>query len=149
MIQPDTQSTTIDIRDRTDIEKLVITFYERAFADDALGHIFVDVADMNLIEHLPHMCDFWEVVLFKTATYGRNAFDAHQKLHAIEPLTPQLFQRWEDLWHDTVDELFQGEKANLAKVHASRMSGSIQRRLENGQPSNAIRLMRSPTGRGG
>ena len=147
MNQPDTQSTTTDIRDRNDIEKLVITFYERAFADEVLGRIFVDVANMDLTEHLPHMCDFWEVVLFRTAMYGRNAFDVHQKLHAIEPLTPMLFQHWEDLWHDTVDSLFHGEKANLAKVHASRMSGSIQRRLENGQPSNAIRLVRG-SGRG-
>lgn len=131
-----------DIRDRQDIERLVVTFYERAFADAVLGHIFVDVAKMDLVEHLPHMCDFWETVLFRTATYGRNAFEVHQRIHAIEALTPMHFQRWEDLWHETVDQGFRGEKANLAKVHASRMSGSIQRRLASGHPANAIRIQR-------
>ncbi|MEJ7838976.1 MAG: group III truncated hemoglobin, partial [Thermomicrobiales bacterium] len=130
-----------DIRDRQDIERLVVTFYERAFEDVVLGHIFVDVAKMDLVEHLPHMCDFWETVLFKTATYGRNAFEVHQRIHAMEQLTPMHFQRWEDLWHKTLDQTFRGEKANLAKLHASRMSGSIQRRLASGHPANVIRIV--------
>lgn len=130
-----------DIRDRDDIKWLVVTFYERAFDDAVLGHIFVDIAKMNLDEHLPHMCNFWETVLFKTATYGRNAFEVHQRIHAMEALTPVHFQRWEDLWHETIDQRFRGEKANSAKLHASRMSGSIQRRLASGHPANVIRIV--------
>lgn len=131
----------MDIRDRADIERLIVMFYERAFEDPVLGHIFVDVAKLDLTAHLPHMCDFWESVLFKTATYGRNAFEVHQRINTIEALTSMHFQRWEDLWHETVDQCFRGEKANLAKLHASRMAGSIQRRLASGHPANAIRIV--------
>jgi hemoglobin len=130
-----------DIESRDDIERLVIAFYERAFADPVLGRIFVDIAKMDLPAHLPHMCDFWSVAILKQGKYGRNAFDAHYHLNQVEPLTPALFQRWEDLWHDTVDDLYVGERANLAKLQASRISSSIQRRLAHGQPSNALRLV--------
>jgi hemoglobin len=131
-----------DIETRDDIERLVIEFYLRAFADPVLGRIFVDVAKMDLAAHLPHMCDFWQVAILRQGKYGRNAFEAHYHLNQLEPLIPALFQRWEDLWHDTVDDMFAGENANLAKLQASRISGSIQRRLANGQPANAIRLVR-------
>jgi hemoglobin len=140
MTIPET-GTRRDIENQDDIERLVIAFYEGAFADPVLGRIFVDVAKMDLLAHLPHMCDFWSVAILKQGKYGRNAFDAHYRLNQVEPLTPALFQRWEDLWHDTVDDLFAGEKANLAKLQASRISGSIQRRLAQGQPSNALRLV--------
>jgi hemoglobin len=119
-----------DIRDRADIARLVERFYRWAFADPELGPIFTDIAHMDLKAHMPIICDFWETVLFQAGTYRRNAFDAHRNLNAHVPLTPMLFQRWFDLWEATVDELFEGPIATLAKVQAFRIGGSIQRRLE-------------------
>lgn len=55
-----------DIADRADIAGLVTAFYRRAFADDTLGPIFVDIAQMDLPAHLPVMCDFWESVLLRS-----------------------------------------------------------------------------------
>ena len=34
------------------------------------------------------------------------------------------------LWAGTVDELFEGERAELAKAHAARVADAFQRRLE-------------------
>jgi hemoglobin len=119
-----------DIRDRTDIADLVTAFYTRAFADPVLGPIFTDIAHMDLEAHMPIMCDFWETVLFQAGKYGRNAFSVHLDLHQLEPLTPMHFQRWLDVWEGTVDDLFAGPKANLARVQAGRIAGSISRRLE-------------------
>jgi len=42
-----------DIADREDIAGLVTAFYRRALADDILGPIFVDIAQMDLPAHLP------------------------------------------------------------------------------------------------
>lgn len=133
-------SDRADIASREDIARLVTTFYERAFRDDAIGFIFTDVMHMDLAAHLPIMCDFWQKVLFQTGTYGRDAFTIHRQINERVPLTRMHFQRWEDLWHETVDDLFAGEKANLAKLHASRMSGSIQRRLANGNRDEFIQI---------
>jgi truncated hemoglobin YjbI len=119
-----------DIRDRDDIAELVTEFYTRAFQDMVLGHIFIDVAKMDLEAHLPIMCDFWETVLFQVGKYGRNAFGVHLDLHQKESLTPMHFQRWLDIWVTTVDDMFQGGRANLAKMQANRVANGISGRLE-------------------
>jgi hemoglobin len=119
-----------DIRDRTDIARLIERFYGWAFADPELGPLFTEIAEMDLEAHMPIMCDFWETVLFQAGSYRRNAFDAHRTLDAQVPLTAKLFQRWLDLWDLTVDELFTGPKATLAKVQAGRIAHSIRRRLD-------------------
>jgi hemoglobin len=40
------------------------------------------------------------------------------------------FTRWLVLWHQTVDELFEGERAELAKAHAERVARAFLGRLE-------------------
>ncbi|WP_219732654.1 group III truncated hemoglobin [Leifsonia shinshuensis] len=118
-----------DLRSRDDVERLVVEFYRRAFADPLIGPIFTDIAHMDLGAHLPIMCDFWETVLFRAGVYRRNALQVHRDLHALTPLLPEHFDRWLLVWNGAVDDLFAGEKAQLAKVQADRIAGSIGRRL--------------------
>ncbi len=118
-----------DISSRHDIAGLLTAFYGRAFADDLLGPVFIDVARMDLIAHLPVMCDFWETVLFRAGLYRRNALHVHRDLHAKTPLTAEHFTRWLDLWITTTDERHAGPTAELAKLQAGRIAGSISRRL--------------------
>src|SRR5665647_1089897 len=119
-----------DLRNRDDVLTLVTTFYRRAFDDELLGPIFVDVARMDLAHHLPIICDFWETVLFQAGLYRRNALQIHLSLNARAPLGAPHFERWLRLWTTTVDDAFAGEKAELAKTQAARIAGSIQRRLQ-------------------
>ncbi|MEO9139091.1 MAG: group III truncated hemoglobin [Jatrophihabitans sp.] len=120
---------TADLCDRDDVTTLVREFYRRAFADELLGPVFVDIAHMDLEAHMPIMCDFWETVLFRAGLYRRNAFTVHRDLHRLEPLTALHFDRWLALWSATVDDLFAGPVAEHAKVQARRIAGSIHRRL--------------------
>lgn len=119
-----------DLEDRDDVSALVEEFYRRAFLDPLIGHIFTDVARMDLAHHLPIMCDFWETVLFRTGSYRRNALQLHVSLNARFPLTAEHFERWLALWTATVDDRFAGEKAELAKVQATRIAGSMHRRMQ-------------------
>lgn len=123
-----------DIAERKDIAGLVTAFYRRAFADDILGPIFLDIAHMDLPAHLPVMCDFSETVLLRAGLYHRNALRPHLRLNTKVELTPAHFARWLDLWTTTVEERHTGEKAELAKVQATRIAGSLTRRLR-GQPT--------------
>lgn len=124
-----------DLRNRADVELLVDTFYRRVFRDRMLGPVFVDVARMDLAAHLPVMCDFWETVLFRAGLYKRNALHVHEELHAKVPLRWEFFDRWLETWRSTVDELYAGEKAELAKLQAGRIAGSIHRRVNGGRAS--------------
>jgi hemoglobin len=123
-----------DLRDRTDVERMVERFYRRCFADDLLGPVFTDVARLDLPAHLPVMCDFWETVLFRTGAYRRNAYTVHAALHGrreLDPggLTGPMFQRWLAIWCANVDELYTGPLAERAKLQAGRIAASIERRL--------------------
>lgn len=125
----------VDIATRQDVLALVETFYAKAFKDDLIGPIFTEVVHMNLPRHLPIMADFWQTVLFKAGLYSRNALKIHFDIHAREPLTLEHFNRWLQLWTNTVDDLFAGEKAELAKVSAHQIAGSMHRRVT-GRPAS-------------
>jgi hemoglobin len=128
------------------VERLVDAFYRRAFADPLLGPVFVEVARMDLDAHMPIMCDFWESVLFAAGRYRRNALAPHLALHRLAPLEPRYFGRWLALWSRTVDELFEGEKAELAKAQAGRIAGSLQRRLAGRDASEYVTIRRREGG---
>ncbi|MEU4098668.1 group III truncated hemoglobin [Streptomyces sp. NPDC026673] len=135
-----------DLADRTDIEHLVTVFYRRAFADPLIGPVFTDVARMDLDAHMPIMCDFWESVLFAAGRYRRNALAPHVALHRMAPLRAEHFARWLALWTLTVDGLFRGEKAELAKRQAERIAGSLQRRLGGRDASEYVTIRRREGG---
>jgi len=118
--------TKNDIQTRNDIELLIRTFYDKVIKDEAIGYIFNDVAKVNWDAHLPIMFDFWENVLFYTGNYRGNPMQLHKDLHSKEPLTGEHFMQWMKLFTETVDALFEGEKAELAKQRAMSISTMIQ-----------------------
>ena len=126
-----------DIGDRLDVIGLLRDFYGRAFQDEFLGPVFVDVARMDLDAHLPVICDFWETVLFHAGTYKRNALHPHQRLRARANLTPTHFARWLALWQATVDDRHTGPKAELAKLQGGRIAGAMSRRITGVPPAQA------------
>ena len=118
-----------DIQNREDISRLVGAFYARAFKDPIIGYIFTDVARIDLDEHLPVFTDFWETVLFRAGTYKRNALQVHFALNAKVPLEAEMFDRWLGIWTSNVDDHFSGEVADRAKLQATRIAGSMHRRV--------------------
>src|SRR5215218_8047726 len=119
-----------DIEDRADCERLVRTFYARAFEDPVIGYLFVDVARLDLEAHVPQITSFWETVLLGARSYRGGAFRPHAALHMKSPLRGGHFERWLTLWRATVDELFAGDRAELAKSHALRVARAFHARLE-------------------
>jgi hemoglobin len=115
-----------DISDRADLERLMREFYRKAFADPEIGFIFTEVTHLDLTTHLPLIVDFWSTVLFATGDYRGQPSQVHQDVHEKVPLTAARFDRWVLLFSQTVDELFVGPKAKLAKQRARYMSAALQ-----------------------
>jgi hemoglobin len=107
-----------DISNRADIQQLVDTFYIKVRADETIGYLFNDVAQVNWEQHLPRMYDFWENILFQTGSFKGNPMAAHVQLHQKSPLSAAHFDRWQQLFNATVDELFEGDMAELIKQRA-------------------------------
>jgi hemoglobin len=119
-----------DIESRADCERLVRAFYAQALTDPIIGFIFTDVAHLDLEEHVPTITSFWETMLLGARTYGGGAFAPHARLNAKVKLQSGHFKRWLTLWSRTVDDLFAGERAELAKEHAHRVGHAFYGRLQ-------------------
>ncbi len=119
----------MDIETRADVERLVRAFYGRAMVDPLIGWLFVDVAKLDLEAHVPRIASFWETILLGAQTYSGGAFAPHAVLHAKAGLRAAHFERWLVLWRETVDELFAGPRAELAKSHAERVAHAFHGRL--------------------
>ena len=118
-----------DITNRDDVELLVNAFYAKVIADKELGHIFQEIAKVNWTTHLAAMVDFWENIILFTGSYEGNPMNLHQHLHHIAPLNEIHFEQWNNLFIRTVDELFDGAKASLAKYRALSISLIIKKKL--------------------
>src|SRR4051794_41337397 len=119
-----------DIETRGDVERLVRAFYGRALTDPIIGWIFTDIAKLDVEAHVPQIASFWETILLGAQTYRGGAFRPHAALHLRVRLREGHFDRWLVLWRETVDELFAGERAELAKAHAERVARAFLGRLE-------------------
>jgi hemoglobin len=81
-----------DIENRDDLLLLVQQFYEKLLADPSISYLFTDVAKINILHHLPVLVDFWDMVLFQSDTYRKNALQLHTAFHQKSRLQPQHFE---------------------------------------------------------
>jgi len=115
-----------DIESRKDIELLIKNFYDKLLVDDVVGYLFTEVVELDLEEHLPRLVDFWEGQLFGVNSYAGNPMQVHLDLNSKEHLRKEHFDRWLSHFNNTVDELFEGLKANLAKERALSIATVMQ-----------------------
>ncbi|WP_371500885.1 group III truncated hemoglobin [Kitasatospora sp. NBC_00374] len=121
-----------DITDRADLDRLLRRFYGAAFADPLIGPFFTEIAGLDLEAHLPHITDFWERALLRSAEYRRDAFAPHAGLHRQRPMTAEHFGRWVQLWRASVDGLYRGPVADRAKEQGERIALAMLRRTSGG-----------------
>lgn len=115
-----------DITSRHDLDVLMRKFYDKLLVDDVVGYLFTDIIDLDLEDHFPRLVDFWQVQLLQEGRYDGNPMKIHLDLHFQEPLTKAHFDRWLAHFNATVDELFEGPKAHLAKERALSIATVIQ-----------------------
>lgn len=112
-----------DITNREDIALLVMNFYGKIRKHDILGPIFNRVI-IDWEAHFELLTDFWETQLFLKRKYHGNPVEAHQEVDdkINNTVTSEHFGLWLNLWFETIDELFEGETAWVAKNRAQKMS---------------------------
>ena len=125
----------VDISTRADVELLVRSFYRYAAMDELLGPIF-KAADVNWPAHIETLTEFWSWQLLGQPGYVGNPLRAHEPAHTVTPFADEHFERWLDLFTDTVDAHFVGPTADLAKGRGFKMARAM-RRLLNGVDDTA------------
>lgn len=115
-----------DIAQIKDIKLLVDTFYEKVRADVVLAPIFDARIRDHWPEHLEKMYRFWQTVLLEEHTYFGSPFVPHATLD----VSHEHFQRWLNLFNQTIDELFEGPIAKEARWRADKMALMFEKKLE-------------------
>ena len=118
-----------DLDSRANIERFVDLFYQRMLADEILAPIFVNVAEVDLAVHLPHIKDYWCKLLLGERGYRRHTMNIHRVLHGKRALAPGDFQRWLGFFTATVDDNFSGQGAERAKRIAATIAANMQKGL--------------------
>lgn len=118
-----------NIEKNADIRLLIDSFYEKIKADDIIGPIFSDQTKINWNKQLPVMYQFWENTLFFTGTYQGNPMKFLIHVNQLVPLSALHFSQWINLFSSTVDELFVGKIASLAKQRAASMATFMQSKI--------------------
>lgn len=131
----------MDIQSRSDIELLLNSFYEKVRKDNTIGFIFNDIARVNWEHHIPVICDFWETLLLGASSYTKNAMQVHYTLNRIVPLEEKHFQRWVQLFSETVDDLFSGDIAIQAKSKATSIASLMQFKIN--QQNNDLTIKKN------
>lgn len=110
-----------DILNETDVEVLVNTFYAKVRQDELLSGVF-DPIVKDWEQHLKRMTDFWSTLLLYTRKYSDDPLTKHLPL----PINKAHFNRWLQLFSETIDELFEGVIAGNAKKRAASISRIIK-----------------------
>jgi hemoglobin len=126
---PATRPRADDLDSRAQIHNLVVSFYREIIFDDLLGPVFEEVAEVDWTLHIPRLIDYWCRILLGEPGFDGYILRPHQHLHALQALTPEMFDRWYQLFSTSVDTGWSGPLAELAKTHAARTASSIASRL--------------------
>ncbi len=111
-----------DLDDPVEIAEMVRRFYADVAQDDLLGPMFNEVARVDWSEHLPKLTRFWCRVLLGLPGYEGNPFRAHVLVDAQRRFTAAHFERWLDLFHDTLACGWVGPHAEHAKLTARKVA---------------------------
>jgi hemoglobin len=116
------QLTMNDIKTKDDVTFLVTSFYKKVVENENLNPFFTHI---DWDTHLPKMIHFWSFVLIDEPGYSENVPDKHSNLN----LKKEHFEIWLNLFHETVNELFAGEKADIAHQRADTIAWTISNKL--------------------
>ena len=125
-----------EIEDIEDIRLFVNEFYEKVRNDALIGPVFLDKITGDWQPHLDKMYAFWNAALFGVPGFRGNPFAKHAPL----AIGPEHFERWLELFFETIDKHFEGDMAADAKNRAVLMAGMFLNKLQKmtGGPDKVI-----------
>lgn len=113
-----------------EILEMVTRQYVDVVQDDTLEPYFnFNPGFIDWQAHIATVADYWNHVLLLTPDYDIDTIENHRKLHEHVPFTPELFDRWLQIFHDTIDGGWTGPTAHTAKKRATGMAWAMAQRF--------------------
>jgi hemoglobin len=116
-----------DIKNIEDIKSFTDLFYQKLATSEILKQLFFDkLGHDDWQPHLERVYLFWEMILFGATGYTGNTFAPHSNM----PINKIHFDEWLKLFNESIDELYVGETAELAKSKAKFLSAIFLSKIE-------------------
>lgn len=110
---------------------LVRTFYPRVLEDKVLAPFFIEKLGNNIENrhwkaHLTLLTEFWKFVALGFDDYSGNPLQPHE---LIKGLDREAFTAWLNLFHKTIDELYDETAGGYLKDKSDEIAGNFIRKL--------------------
>lgn len=79
--------------------------------------------------HIGSVTEYWCHVVLYAPDYEIDVIENHRHLHDRDPFTPELFDRWLRIFHDTVNGGWSGPQAERANKRATGMAWAMAQRF--------------------
>lgn len=119
-----------DLDTEAAIGTFIDRFYGRVLKDPLLAPLFLDVAQVDLAEHLPRIKAYWHKMLLGGTAYRRHMMAKHRSLDRQAPLGSVHYARWLEHFEAVLDDSAEGPVADRARTLARRIAGNMRRNLE-------------------
>lgn len=107
------------IQNLRDIKFFVDAFYNKLRKDDMIGPIFNKIIQDKWFDYLDEMHHYWFNILSDDSfIYGNPFFFAN---HGF-PQEKEYYERWIELFYETLDENFEGEFVDEVKWKAAKIA---------------------------
>lgn len=113
-----------------EILEMVTRQYVDIVQDDMLEPYFnFNPGFIDWQAHIGAVADYWNHVVLLAPDYEIDIIEHHRPLHHHVPFTPKLFDRWLQIFHDTIDGGWTGPCAHTAKRRATGMAWAMAQRF--------------------
>ncbi len=107
-----------DIKNANDLYNIVSVFYDKLLSDESISHLFDEVVEHGLEEHLQNLVAFWDQMIFGNFGYNKNVMELHIKKHQSMPFAEENFKTWLQYFNESIDEQYEGSLAQNMKDRA-------------------------------
>ena len=121
-----------DISSLKDVQFLVDRFYETVLTDPLIGPIFNKRLEGRWEIHHRKLYRFWHTILLRRPDYFGDPVSIHFNLNLDEG----HFKRWLTLWDQSVNEYFEGEIAERAKLRGRTMAAAFLSKIIKANKNN-------------
>lgn len=119
-----------DLDTTGEVYEMVTRQYVDVVQDELLEPYFnFEPGFIDWLAHIESVSDYWCHVLLYAPGYEIDVIEVHRPLHDTDPFTPELFDRWLEIFHDTVDGGWTGPHAERAKSRATGMAWAMAQRF--------------------
>lgn len=116
---------------KTNLRRLVITFYTKVLNDELVGPFFIqrlgdDLSGATWAPHLDTLTEFWASFTTSESSYYGSPFAPHMQLTGLKRET---FEQWLNMFFKTLDSIYEPHLAEQLKKRSELIANNFMRNL--------------------